>query len=47
VIIGASNTKHLVQNLEDLEKGPLPDEVVEALDKAWTKTKGVVQNYFH
>ncbi|KAK9428988.1 NADP-dependent oxidoreductase domain-containing protein [Lipomyces doorenjongii] len=46
VIIGASSTKHLEENLLDLEKGPLPGEVLEALDKAWGKTKGVVLNYF-
>ncbi|KAK9236968.1 NADP-dependent oxidoreductase domain-containing protein [Lipomyces kononenkoae] len=47
VIIGASSTKHLQENLIDLEKGPLPDEILEALDHAWTKTKGVASNYFH
>ncbi|KAK9327668.1 NADP-dependent oxidoreductase domain-containing protein [Lipomyces starkeyi] len=46
VIIGASSTKHLEENLVDLEKGPLPDEVLQALDKAWAKTKGVASNYF-
>ncbi|KAK9234102.1 hypothetical protein V1525DRAFT_350818, partial [Lipomyces kononenkoae] len=43
VIIGAS----MIENLIDLEKGPLPDETLEALDHAWTKTKGVASNYFH
>jgi aflatoxin B1 aldehyde reductase len=47
VIIGASSIKHLEENLQDLEKGPLPSEVVEALDKAWATTKGIVWNYFH
>ncbi|KAI9726675.1 MAG: hypothetical protein M1834_008940 [Cirrosporium novae-zelandiae] len=47
VIIGASSTKHLEENLIDFEKGPLPDEVLGALDAAWLKTKGVVMNYFH
>jgi aflatoxin B1 aldehyde reductase len=47
VIIGVSSVKHLQENLGDLEKGPLLDEVVESLNKAWTKTKGVVLNYFH
>lgn len=28
VIIGASSTKHLEDSLHDLEKGPLPEEVV-------------------
>ena len=47
VIIGVSNAEHLEENLEDLEKGPLPDEVVECLNEAWAKTKGVVRNYYH
>ena len=47
VVIGASNLEHLKENLEDVEKQPLPDEVVVYLDKAWAKTKGVVRNYFH
>lgn len=47
VIIGASSKKHLEENLIDLEKGPLPEEVVQALDEAWAKTKGIVMNYFH
>ncbi|KAJ7775541.1 Aldo/keto reductase [Mycena metata] len=34
VLIGASSLAHIEQNLIDLEKGPLPDEVVEVLDKA-------------
>jgi aflatoxin B1 aldehyde reductase len=47
VIIGASSIKHLEQNLVDFEKGPLPEDVVVALEEAWGKTKGVVSNYFH
>ena len=33
IIIGASSTKHLEENLIDLEKGPLPEDVVKALDE--------------
>lgn len=47
VIIGASSTKHLEDNLRDFEKGPLPEDVVVALDEAWGKTKGVVNNYYY
>lgn len=47
VIIGASNLQQLEENLVDLEKDPLPDDVVEALDRAWLMTKGVVNNYWH
>ncbi len=47
IIIGASSTKHLEENLVDLEKGPLPEDVVEALEKAWLKTKAVAPKYWH
>ncbi|RDX42990.1 Aldo/keto reductase [Lentinus brumalis] len=47
VIIGASSTKHIEQNLIDLEKGPLPEEVVKALDEAWLSVKPYAANYFH
>ncbi|KFY07165.1 hypothetical protein V492_07389 [Pseudogymnoascus sp. VKM F-4246] len=47
IIIGASSTEHLEGNLTDLEKGPLPEDVVEALEKAWLKTKGVAPKYWH
>ncbi|KAL8292070.1 hypothetical protein RQP46_001536 [Phenoliferia psychrophenolica] len=35
VLIGASSAAQLEQNLVDLEKGPLPDKVIESLNKAW------------
>ena len=47
VIVGASSLKHLEENLVDLEKGPLPEDVIETLDKAWVITKPHVKNYFH
>jgi aflatoxin B1 aldehyde reductase len=31
----------------DLEKGPLPDDVVEALDEGWQKVKGICTRYWH
>ncbi|CCL99122.1 uncharacterized protein FIBRA_01136 [Fibroporia radiculosa] len=34
VILGASSVAQLEQNLEDSQKGPLPEEVVKALDEA-------------
>ena len=33
IVIGASNVKHLEENLEALRKGPLPEKVVEAITK--------------
>jgi aflatoxin B1 aldehyde reductase len=47
VIVGASSAKHLEQNLVDCEKGPLPEDVVKALDEGWQKVKGVATKYFH
>lgn len=47
IIIGASSTKHISENMVDLEKGPLPEEVVDALDKGWERCKGVSIKYAH
>ncbi|KAF7440761.1 hypothetical protein PC9H_001109 [Pleurotus ostreatus] len=47
ILIGASSLNHIEQNLVDLEKGPLPDDVVKALDDAWFKVKPYASKYFH
>lgn len=47
IIVGASSAKQLEQNLVDLEKGSLPDDVVAALDEAWAMVKGAVGPYHH
>lgn len=47
VIVGASSTKHLEENLADLEKGPLPEDVAEAVEAAWPIVKGVAPKYWH
>ncbi|KAJ3756804.1 Aldo/keto reductase [Lentinula raphanica] len=47
IIIGASSLEHVKQNLADLEKGPLPTEVVEALDKSWEIVKPYASPYYH
>lgn len=46
VILGISSYGQLEQNVEACEKGPLPDEVVEALDKAWARTRGDAPTYW-
>ena len=46
VIIGCSSIAQLDENLKDCEKGPLPAEVVEALDEAWLVTKVDTPNYW-
>ncbi|KAJ7726129.1 Aldo/keto reductase [Mycena metata] len=47
LIIGALSYKQLEENLVFLEKGPLPDDIVDALDQAWNKVKGVAYKYWH
>ncbi|KAL9600185.1 MAG: hypothetical protein Q9219_003328 [cf. Caloplaca sp. 3 TL-2023] len=47
VIIGVSSLGQLESNLKDLEKGPLPDEVVKTLDEAWLIAKATTPNYWH
>ncbi|KAJ6263979.1 Aflatoxin B1 aldehyde reductase member [Drechslerella dactyloides] len=46
IIVGASSAKQLEENLTNLEKGPLPDDVVAAFDEGWQKVKGVCVTYF-
>jgi len=47
IIVGASSTKHLEGNLTDLEKGPLPEDVLDALETAWLQVKAVAPRYWH
>ena len=47
VIIGVSSVEQLKGNLDDAEKGPLPQEVVDALDRAWHAAKVDSVNYWH
>ena len=47
IIIGASSAKQLDDNLANLEKGPLPEEVLKAFDEGWAKVKGIAGSYFH
>lgn len=46
VVIGVSSFAQLESNLADLEKGPLPEEVVKALDEAWMIAKATAPVYF-
>jgi len=46
VIIGASSVKHIESNLKDLEKSPLPDDVIQALDQGWEGCKGISIRYW-
>ncbi|KAK5991199.1 Aldo-keto reductase [Cladobotryum mycophilum] len=47
VIIGASKAEYLHQNILDLNKGPLPEDVVQAAEEAWAITKGSSPNPWH
>jgi aflatoxin B1 aldehyde reductase len=47
IIIGASSAPQLEENLQNLEKGPLPEELVKALDEGWERVKGTCANYWH
>ncbi|KAK3326767.1 NADP-dependent oxidoreductase domain-containing protein [Apodospora peruviana] len=47
VIVGISSKEQLVDNMDHFEKGPLPEEVVKALDEAWSITKVETPNYWH
>ncbi|KXN87757.1 Aflatoxin B1 aldehyde reductase member 4 [Leucoagaricus sp. SymC.cos] len=47
VLIDASSLDHIEQNLLDLGKGPLPEEVVQALDAAWIDVQPYATKYYH
>ena len=47
IIIGVSSVEQLKENLDHLEKGPLPDGLVKALDQAWHVAKADSPNYWH
>lgn len=46
ILIGASKLNHLKQNMETVKAGPLPEDMVEAFNTAWTITKGDSPEYF-
>lgn len=47
IIVGVSSEQQLEQNLKDLEKGPLPEEVVKVLDEAWEVVMPTANPYWH
>jgi aflatoxin B1 aldehyde reductase len=47
LLIGVSSYSQLKSNLRVIEKGPLPEDVVQALDAAWMSVKAVAANYWH
>lgn len=46
VLIGASKLSHLIQNMETLKAGPLPEDVISAFEDAWMIAKGDSPEYF-
>jgi len=46
IIIGASSDEQLRQNLDALAKGPLPQTVLDAYDRAWLIVKPVAPTYW-
>lgn len=38
-LLGASSPSQLEVNLKDIEKGPLPQDLVEALEESWESLK--------
>lgn len=46
ILIGASKIEHMRENLKAIKEGPLPEDVVNAFEMAWTITKGDSPEYF-
>ncbi|KAK4225603.1 putative aflatoxin B1 aldehyde reductase member [Podospora fimiseda] len=47
IIVGVSGLEQLRENLDAVEKGPLPEEVVKAFEEAWEVAKGDAVDYWH
>lgn len=47
IVIGSSNIKQLKENLDALKGGPLPEDVVDALNKGWGIIRGKELKYWH
>ncbi|EPE30579.1 NAD(P)-linked oxidoreductase [Glarea lozoyensis ATCC 20868] len=48
IIIGASSTKHMEENMKFLDDpNPLPEDILQALDAGWDRVKGISNKYFH
>ena len=46
IILGASRIEQMTQNLNALSNGPLPGNILDALDEAWTMAKPDCPPYF-
>jgi aryl-alcohol dehydrogenase-like predicted oxidoreductase len=45
VVVGASSTEQLEQNLSALASGPLTQDVLDACDRVWSRLRGVAPQY--
>jgi len=45
IILGASTMEQLQQNLDAFERGPLPADVVQAVDQVWNNLRGITPSY--
>ncbi|KAF9899911.1 hypothetical protein EC991_008145 [Linnemannia zychae] len=46
ILIGASTVAQLEESLTELDKGPLPQDMIKAFDEAWEHVKSFSQPYF-
>ena len=46
ILVGASKLNHLLQNMETVKAGPLPEDLAAVFDEAWALTKGDSPEYF-
>ena len=46
ILIGASRLDHLRQNMETVKEGPLPDELLDAFERAWSVSRPDSPAYF-
>ena len=46
IIIGASKLSHLIQNMEAVKAGPLPEDMIEAFERAWEIARPDSPEYF-
>lgn len=46
ILIGASKLNHMLDNINIVKAGPLPEDVVKAFDRAWEICRGDSREYF-
>ena len=46
ILIGASKMSHLIENMNTVKEGPLPDDIVNAFEEAWVICRGDSRKYF-